>query len=159
MSSSTAPSSVASPFQRWILPSAEILTVGIPFCVFKLLTGLVALGSPFAPLGYALLALGTVDLALNLANLVALVVARRRISAVCLTDVLLRRRGSDDASLGLAIDVFLSFGLVALVVGCGLILRIPAWALPIWNLAVVLNVLGAGVGRLFDAVRRARAAA
>ncbi|NVB79137.1 MAG: hypothetical protein HOV81_12120 [Kofleriaceae bacterium] len=157
MLSSAAPSTVASSLQRWILPSAEILTVGIPFCAFKLLTGHIALGSPFAPLGYALLALGSIDLVLNLVNLVALLAMRRRISAVCLTEAALRRRGSDD--IGLALDVFLSFGLVALVVGCGLLLRLPAWALPIWNIAVVLNVLGAGVGRLFDAVRRDRAAA
>jgi hypothetical protein len=138
---------------RWVLPSAEILTVGIPFCVFKLLTGVIALRSPaLAPAGYALLALGSVDLLMNVANLIALLVTRKRLGAVCLSEVVLRRFG--DSELGLAVDVFLSFGLVAIVVGFGLLLRVPDWALPIWNLAVVLNVLGAGVGRLFAALRR-----
>ena len=59
-----------------------------------------------------------------------------------------------DSELGLAVDVFLSFALVAIVIAFGLLLRVPAWALPIWNLAVVLNVLGAGAGRLFVALRR-----
>lgn len=135
--------------QRW----AEILTVGLPFCVFKLLTGVITLASP---VGYALLALGFIDLALNLVNLVSLVVVRRRVSAVCLTELVL---GRYDANLGLALDVFLSFALVALVVGFGWIVRLPPWALPVWNLAVVLNVLGAGAGRLYSAVRRVRAPA
>jgi hypothetical protein len=132
-----------------LLSSAEILTVGLPFCVFKLLTGAIALSTPsLAPLGYALLALGVVDGALNVVNLVALLVARRRVSGLCLADVAL------GGELGLAVDVFLSFGLVAIVIGFGLLLRIPPWALPIWNIAVVLNVLGAGIGRLFTALRR-----
>lgn len=143
--------------QRWILPCAEILTVGLPFCVFKLLTGLILLGTTLAPIGYVLLALGTVDLVLNLINLAALLVAHRRISAVCSTEIALRRAG--DTRLGLAADVFLSFGLVAIVVGGGLLPRLPAWALSSWNLAVVLNVLGAGVGRLLGAVYRLRAEA
>ncbi len=139
--------------QRWLLPAAEILTVGIPFCVFKLLTGVIAVRSAsLAPIGYALLALGSVDLLLNVANLLSLLVTHKRIGAVCLSDVLLRRFG--DSELGLAVDVFISFGLVAIVIGFGLLLRVPTWALPIWNLAVVLNVLGAGVGRLFVALRR-----
>lgn len=137
--------------QRWVIPAAEILTVGLPFCVFKLSAGALALGTAsLAPLGYALLALGVMDALLNLVNLAALVIMRRRVSAVCLAEIVLRRRGPD---LGLAVDVFISFGIVAVVIACGLLTRVPAWALPIWNLAVVLNVLGAGVGRLVAALR------
>ncbi|HEX7701504.1 MAG TPA: hypothetical protein VF403_12295 [Kofleriaceae bacterium] len=135
---------------RWIQGAVEILTVGLPFCAFKLVTGLIALDTAFAPLGYALLALGTVDLVFNALNLVALVAAHRRLTGACLAELVLRGRHD----LALALDVFLSFSLVAAVVGLGLIVRIPAWAMPIWNFAVVLNVLGAGIGRLFSAVRR-----
>lgn len=129
------------------MPAVEILTVGLPFCAFKLLTGAIV-GSP---LGYVLVALGAIDLVLNLVNLVALVAVHRRVSSVCLVELVLRQFGK--AELGLAIDVFLSFGLVALVVGLSWIPRMPADGLPLWNLAVVLNVLGAGVGRLFSALR------
>jgi hypothetical protein len=132
------------------VPSAEIVTVGIPFCAFKLLTGLLLLES-VAPVGYALLVLGAIDLVLNTVNLVALVVAQRRVSAVCLAELAFRK-----SDLGLAVDVFVSFGLVALVIGAGLLPHAPAWALPLWNLAVVLNVLGAGVGRLLAAVVRSQ---
>jgi hypothetical protein len=122
----------------------------MPFCVFKLVTGLIALDSAAAPVGYALVALGSIDLVLNTLNLFALLVLRRRISGVCLADVLLRD------GLGLAVDVFLSFGLVAIAIGAGLLSDAPAWTLPIWNIAVVLNVLGAGVGRLLEAMRHRR---
>jgi hypothetical protein len=150
--SAALPPQPASP-QRGLVACAEILTVGLPFCVFKLLTGLIAAGAPrLAPVGYALLALGAVDLVLNAINLVALCTLRRRISAVCLAQVVLGRRAARD-DLGLAVDVFLSFSLVAVVIGFGLLLRLPRWALSIWNLAVVLNVVGAGVGRLLGAVR------
>jgi len=130
---------------------AEILTVGLPFCVFKLLTGAIALGTAAAPLGYALLALGAIDAVLNLANLVSWLAVRRRVGGVCLADLASRRLGGGD--LGLAIDVFLSFALVAVVVGAGLFARMPAGTLVWWNVAVVANVLGAGIGRLFAALR------
>jgi hypothetical protein len=135
--------------QHWLVPSAEVLTVGLPFCVFKLLTGWIAVHTPLAPVGYALLALGAVDLVLNATNLAALLVAHRRVGGVCTLDVVLGR----DRDLALAVDVFLSFALVAIVVGFGLLLRLPRWALPLWNLAVVVNVVGAGAARLLTAIR------
>lgn len=148
---STAPSS----FRTWVVPSVEIVTVGLPFCVFKLLTGLILRASGLAPLGTPLLALGLIDAALNLVNLIALPVARRRVTGVCLTDVALRRLAGASGDLGLAVDVFLSFSLVAVVIGFSLLGHLPRWALVTWNAAVVLNVLGAGVGRLFAALRSA----
>lgn len=139
------------------MASAEIVSVGLPFCSFKLLTGLVLLANPaLHVLGYALLVLGAIDLALNLANLVSLVTRRRRASGVCLLDLVVRRleNAETPSDLGIALDVFLSFALVAVVVGFGVIPRIPAWALPIWNLSVVLNVLGAGIGRLLSSLQQ-----
>lgn len=117
----------------------EILTVGLPFCAFKLLTGLIAYPSPVA---YPLLILGAIDAVLNLLNLVVKV-------PTCFLDVVLPRRHE----LALALDVFISFALVAIVIGFSLLPQLPAWALPIWSAAVILNVLGAGVGRLLAATR------
>lgn len=142
--------------RAWAAPAAEVVTVGLPFCAFKLLTGLMALGSPLAPLGVVLLALGAVDLALNAANLLALIIAHRRAGAVCLADAALTRRGRSP-ELALALDMFLSFALVAAVVGLGLLGRLPGWGLATWNAAVVLNVLSAGAGRVLGALRPAGA--
>jgi hypothetical protein len=151
--SSAVPSSLHPSLRRWALPAAEIVTVGLPFCTFKLLTGLIALGTPLEPLGVVLLALGAVDLALNGVNLVTLIAFHRRATGVCLADVALTR--GDDRELALALDMFVSFALVAVVVGCGLLGRFPGWGLALWNIAVVLNVLGAGAGRLLGALRPA----
>lgn len=134
-------------YARRSVALGEIVTVGLPFCVFKLITGLLAVDTAIAPVGYALLALGAVDAVLNVANLGALLVAKRRTGAVCVAELALR------GELGLAVDMFLAFSLVAIVIGGGLIARVPAWALSIWNIAVVLNVIGAGAGRLLGALR------
>lgn len=136
---------------RWFLETVEVITVGFPFCAFKLLTGQMAIGTaPLAPLGYALLVLGAVDLVLNSINLVSLVAVRRRVCSACLAELVLRRLGQR-TEIGLAVDMFLSFALVAAVVGLGLIPRIHASALWLWNLGVVLNVMGAGIGRMITA--------
>lgn len=134
---------------------AEIITVGLPFCAFKLLTGFIALHTPtLSVLGYALIALSVLDLAFNLVNLTSLAIVRRRVSRVCSTDFVVHRLpwGKTYDDLGIALDVFLSFSLVALVVGAGLLTRMPSWGLRMWNTAVVFNVLGAGIGRLLGSL-------
>lgn len=163
LSASRSPSSPARARTRAV-GSAEIITVGIPFCVFKLLTGLVLTqGSMHAAvmvLGYALLALGTADAVVNLVNLGSLFVRGRRLWGVCLTEIVLRRRDGSTKpdDVGVAVDVFISFVLVALAIGGGLLARMPRWALSIWNVAVVFNVLGAGIGRLLSAIARRKEA-
>ncbi|MBX3196545.1 MAG: hypothetical protein KF894_00210 [Labilithrix sp.] len=145
--------------RSWLFATAEILTVGFPFCSFKVLTGIVLVGLPsLRALGWALVALGAVDVVLNALNLASLVLLRRRVSGVCLVDVLARRldRRRPRGDLGVSLDVLLSFGLVALVIGAGLIARLPSWALPLWNVSVVLNVLGAGIGRVLAALHARR---
>jgi hypothetical protein len=147
---------------RWRLPASETVTIGLPFCVFKGLTGLVAVRSEspaVSVVGYALIALGTLDALINTINLIALVTAHRSVTGACTIDIVTRRLGTaKHADLGLALDVFLSFGLVAIVIGGGLLVRVPVDARRAWNIAVVLNVLGAGVGRLVSALRTERAA-
>lgn len=149
--------SVAAASRPWLVPTVEIVTVGLPFCAFKVLTGLVLLRLPMlAPLGAALLALGAVDLVLNAVNLGALLARHQRVTGVCLAEVVLRRGGhpGPHGDLGLAVDVFMSFALVAVVIGAGLLAHLPRWGLVVWNVAVVINVLGAGLGRLVAALRR-----
>jgi hypothetical protein len=139
----------------WLVSTAEVITVGLPFCVFKLLSGMLAIAAPaWAPIGWLLLAMGTADAIMNAANLIALPVARRRVAGICVLDVSLRRLSArHGGDLGLALDVFVSFALVAIAVGFGLLAMLPPWGLAAWNAAVVLNVLGAGTGRLVGALR------
>jgi hypothetical protein len=137
----------------------EVITVGAPFAVFKLAVGVHLLqASAPALLGWPLIALGVTDLALNAGNGLTLALRRRRLGPICvLHGVVTRLRGPDAAfaELGLALDAGLAFVLVAAMIAAGQISLLPPSWLAAWNVAVILNVLGAGALRLTDAVRRA----
>ncbi len=145
---------MASPLARRLLALFEVVTVGLPFGAFKILSGLAVLGRPgLGAIGWALVGLGAIDLALNSINLLPLAAGRPRVVGVCLTEVLLgRKRGWND--LGISADVMLSFGLVAAMIGFGLLPSLSPTARQIWNVAVILNVLGAGLGRLSSSLGR-----
>ena len=139
----------------------EVLTVGAPFCVFKAGVGVWALGRGWAVAAVPLLLLAAADALHNATNLAALLVRRRRaVSACVLSAVTLRWSPFPRSShawlsdLGNALDVALSFSLVAGMVGSGVLGELPAPWLRAWNAAVVLNVLGAGLGRMGSTLER-----
>ena len=138
----------------------EVITVGAPFAVFKLAVGvhLLPVASALAVLGWPLIALGLTDLALNAGNGLALALRRRRLGPICVIHGVvtrLRGPGAAFAELGLALDAGLAFVLVAAMIAAGQIARLSSSWLAAWNVAVILNVLGAGALRLTDAVRGA----
>lgn len=132
-----------------LLGILEVLTVGLPFCVFKILTGLF-----MGRWGLPLVVLGAADALVNLANLAALLVLRRRVLPLCLSQILLRRA---DPELAAALDVALSFLLVAIIIGGNFLGRFPAPLIRLWSAAVVMNVLGAGWFQVNQAYARTRA--
>lgn len=141
----------------------EVLTVGLPFCVFKFAAGVALLGGggPASALGGVLVALGAVDVLFNAANLGGLLAARRRVLDACFFSLAAhrlrpaaRREGRILRDLGNSLDVLLSFSLVAYMVGAGRLGGLPPRVLSCWNVAVVSNVLGAGLGRLAESLRR-----
>jgi hypothetical protein len=146
----------------------EVLTVGLPFCGFKILTGLslTPSASPYArSFGAFLVALGVIDAAINVLNLAGLALRSRRPMDACLLALATRplHGGSSTAvvwqDFGNSADVLLSFALVAFVIGGGRIHEMPADRLTIWNACVVLNVLGAGLGRFGESLRELSRAA
>lgn len=131
----------------------EILTIGLPFCAFKCLTGL-----HFRH--YPLLVLGVIDFFINLINLISLVILKKRVLDACFLSFLVRliKKPTSDAKskwqdFGNSLDVLLSFILVAFVIGTGAIGAFGSDYLMIWNVAVVLNVLGAGSSRLTASIK------
>ena len=140
----------------------EVVTVGLPFSAFKLLGGLHLALVPTMSVhvvGVLVALLGAVDLTLNLTNVLGLLWRGRTIGPLCLLHgVVGRRRSPALEELGLAIDTVLAFLIVAgMIAWSRLPLLPPAWG-AVWNIAVILNVLGAGALRLNDAVTRARRA-
>lgn len=135
----------------------EIVTVGLPFCVFKLACGvpLCGAGAGRGILGGVLVALGLADALLNLLNGASVLALGRRTVPVCCLHALTTAlgRSARAGNLGSALDMMVSFTLVATMIGAGLLTALsPRW-LAAWNVAVVLNVLGAGALRLAEAAR------
>lgn len=134
----------------------EIITIGLPFCAFKVFTGIFLQQ-------HWLAALGAIDLAINVTNLIALLILKKRIIDSCLFSIVVRKITKPSADkkdkykdLGNAFDVFLSFVLVAYMIGSGRISELPPVHLQLWNLSVVLNVLGAGFGRVNQSLKQLR---
>lgn len=142
--------------QRRSVQCFEIVTVGLPFCAFKVLTGVLLLGMRgLAAVGGALVVLGALDLVINLVNLGALLVGRPRPLGTCLLEIAMRRwrpTRADWHEVGVSADVMFAFALVALVIGGGFFPSLPPLGRLLWSLSTVLNVLGAGLGRLTSSV-------
>ncbi len=142
------------------METLEVLSVGLPFCVFKVAAGVALRCGGCRAAGAALIALGAVDLLFNGANLAGLILIRRRVLDACLLSFVARsfqqparksRRTLQD--LGNSLDVLVSFSLVAYMVGAGRFRVLTPGLLTFWNAAVVCNVLGAGLVRFTESVR------
>jgi hypothetical protein len=136
----------------------EVVTIGLPFCAFKILSGLVTLR--VTPLGWSLIALGGTDIFINSVNFFALILGRPRVLPVCALQMAVSRgRGRSYDELGTSLDVFVAFALVAGMIAFEQLSQLPKTGLQVWNLAVVLNVLGAGIGRLYGSLEALKKAA
>jgi hypothetical protein len=145
------------------METLEVISVGLPFCVFKLAAGAVLgqAGVGWVPVGLFLIALAAVDFVFNLVNLGALLTLRRRVVDACFLSFVARllHRPTRKArwtlmDFGNSLDVLISFTLVAYMVGAGRLGALPARLLALWNVAVVFNVLGAGLGRFTESFRK-----
>jgi hypothetical protein len=131
-----------------LAPLFEIITVGLPFCAFKILAGLV--------LGQVWLTFwGGLDLVINTANLLALLISRHRATDACVLSLVVRALRKPTSTekpvwqeLGNSVDVLLSFAIVAFMLGGGFLKLLAPAQLTLWNISVILNVLGAGSMRL-----------
>jgi hypothetical protein len=136
-----------------IMNCLEVLTIGLPFCGFKIVAGIL-----FNQ--YWLIALGIIDLLINASNLLSLIFLKRRLFDACFLSYIVRLLKKPNLNvltkwqdLGNSIDVLLSFTIVGYVIGGGFISKLPASHLMIWNISVILNVFGAGYSRLEASIR------
>lgn len=132
----------------------EIVTIGLPFCVFKIITGYFY-GQTW------LIAFGVIDLVINAINLLSILFFRRRVLSACLLSLVVKlvKKPTGDVKgkwedFGNSIDVLVSFVLVAIMIASNNLILLSATYLISWNVAVVLNVLGAGLGRLTDSIKK-----
>lgn len=139
-------------------PAFEALTIGVPFCVFKLLFGVlgVRIGteqqSGLLILGWLVITWAAVDLLMNLGRVFFQLVGRESPLEYCTiaqAGRLLKR-----SRLFLAIDTFLSFFLICFVLWSGWIVRLSQVESYLWYAATTLNLISLAAVNIWLELRR-----
>lgn len=131
----------------------RVLLTGLPYGVFKAGAGIAAWEDVHPAAGVAMMLWGLTDVLLNLLH----VAFPRRVSYCVLSNIGLvldrGRAGGRAEAVALALDTLLSFAIVATMIWFGRLSGLPKGVLTCWELAVISNVLGVGVERLYSALR------
>lgn len=147
-------------FSPKFLDIFEIITVGFPFCYFKLIAGELLLNNPSlsvlgTSLSVALILLGFIDSFLNVINLCSLIIGGYRLLPVCILSLIfekLNKKNSHWNNLGISVDILLSFIIVALMIALGSLPLLTPIKLKFWNISVIFNVIGAGISRIASSI-------
>jgi len=142
-------------------PAFQALSIGVPFSAFKLLFGLLAwrAGAEQASLHYSLfggliVAWALIDLIMNLARALFHLAGRPSPIEYCIiaqAGRLIKRPG-----LFLAIDTFLSFSIICIVLWSGWISRLSAEESYLWIGATTLNLISVSFVNIWMELRRER---
>lgn len=131
---------VATNFRRLY----DALLTGVPFGIFKMAAGWTLANHGAGYLGVLVMAWGGMDILLNVLTMAA----PDHVSWCLLSNV---GRLVDGEERFLALDTFLSFAIVAAMIGFHLLPELPPALVRAWDLAVIGNVMGVGVDRLYRA--------
>ena len=123
------------------------LTIGFPFCIFKVLCGRVAIDSGHLVAGYVLFGWGTVDFILNLLRVIQGFIGRKPKTQFCLLSAIgsLIKQGP----LFLAVDTFLAFGIICLVLWTGWIGKLTTLEIKFWLAATTVNLMSVGIVQIW----------
>jgi len=150
-----------------ILDQIAVITIGFPFASFKVLLGITFLKMLSSPINYIvgtiLVGWSAIDFLINGIDLLMLLLKNCYLTNVCLLTTIfaskkLRIKYNHLAwkELGTALDVMLSFSLVAIMVGGNLFRYLSHWEMNLWSVSVVVNVLGAGCTRIFLSIQQVK---
>jgi len=128
----------------FLTPTFQALTIGVPFCVFKLLFGLLALRAdlPSASLsifGWLVIAWASADLLMNLARVFFHLTGRAAPLEYC--TIAQAGRLFKRPRLFLAIDTMVSFSIICFVLWSGWIVRLSLEESYLWYAATTLNLI------------------
>lgn len=132
----------------------SILTIGFPFVGYKILAGIIINNLYSGIIAYVIAAVfivwGFIDFFLNTISFHAVCWRGNTQYPVCLLSIVARKHHvlSKWKDAGEALDIMLSFCIVAMVVGYALFPYLDGSQVKIWNVCTVINVLGAGIARL-----------
>ena len=131
------------------------LTIGIPFCAFKLVFGLSALraGTPLlVAIGWIVIAWACADLAMNIGRSVYDLAGRTAPFEYCTIAQVGRMLGRP--TVFLALDTLLSFAIICLMLWSGWIARLPEIEACLWYAATTLNLISLSVVSLYNEIRK-----
>jgi hypothetical protein len=134
------------------------LTIGIPFCIFKLLFGIVAIGIespsfPFLPAaGWLIIAWAGIDLLLNAGRAVLDLFSRKSPFEYCTIAQIGRFFGMP--AVFLALDTVIAFTIICLMLWSGWITRLTPPEAYLWYAATTLNLISLSLVSLYVEIRR-----
>jgi hypothetical protein len=126
-------------------PIFQALTIGVPFCIFKLLFGILSIrigveqSSFLLIFGWLVVAWASVDLVMNLARVLFHLFGRESLVEYCTIAQAGRVYGRP--RLFLAIDTFLSFSIICFVLWSGWIKDLGTVESYLWYAATTLNLI------------------
>ncbi len=137
-------------------PTFQALTIGFPFCVFKLLFGLLIIltGTENAQVlfGWLVILWASIDLLMNFTR--AWLHLSGRASPIEYCTIAQMGRIFRRPRFFLAIDTFLSFSIISFVLWSGWIKLLSPFESYLWYAATTLNLMGISVVNLWLEYRR-----
>jgi hypothetical protein len=143
----------------FLTPTFQVLTIGVPFCIFKLLFGLLALraGVPYASLsalGWLVIAWALADLLMNLVRVIFHIIGRAAPIEYC--TIAQAGRLFKRPMLFLAIDTLITFSIICFVLWSGWIVRLSLLESYLWYAATTLNLISISVVNIWIELSRGR---
>ncbi|PKN76478.1 MAG: hypothetical protein CVU52_04585 [Deltaproteobacteria bacterium HGW-Deltaproteobacteria-10] len=139
----------------FLKPAFQALTIGVPFCVFKLLFGLLAMRAGEGPLtvfAWLVIVWALVDLVMNLVRVAFHMAGRDAPIEYCTiaqAGRLFKRPG-----FFLAVDTLISFSIICFVLWSGWITLLSTSESYFWYAATTLNLISISVVNILIELRR-----
>jgi hypothetical protein len=155
----TTPSPQEQSKQEWYRTSLFLaITIGIPFCIFKYLFGLLAIRVGMGHSIYFLILFGriviiwaAIDFLMNLARILFNIFNRRPMIEFCFIAQI--GRLFKRPALFLAIDTLLSFSIICFVLWSGWIKNLNPYESYLWYAATTLNLISISFVNIFSELR------
>jgi hypothetical protein len=140
-------------------PTFQVLTIGVPFCAFKLIFGALCLqigaeqlSGFLVAFGWLILAWASIDLIMNMARVLFQMAGRNSPVEYC--SIAQIGRVFRRPRLFLAFDTFISFSIICFMLWSGWIGRLSPAESYLWYAATTLNLIGISTVNMWLEFRR-----
>lgn len=159
MEDQTIPLAKKAEDRFFLRPTFQALTIGVPFCIFKLLFGLLALrtgeiNAGLHVLGWLVIIWSIADLLMNVARVVLDLAAMESSIEYC--TIAQAGRIFDQARLFLAIDTLITFSIICFVLWSGWIVLLNRYESYLWYAATTLNLISISAVNVWIELSRGR---